>query len=99
MTTFSLQPPTLVASVLLVLVIATDCSRARAQNPPTPALPVPRQIVEAACGECQFGMTGNGCDLAIRIDGSTYFVDGTKSTIMAMHMPTTVCATKSEKRW
>ena len=35
------------------------------------------QIVEASCGECQFGMEGHGCDLAVRIDGKPYFVDGT----------------------
>lgn len=35
------------------------------------------QIVEASCGQCQFKMDGKGCDLAIRIDGKTYFVDGT----------------------
>ncbi len=35
------------------------------------------QIVEAACGQCQFEMKGNGCDLAVRIDGKSYFVDGT----------------------
>ena len=36
------------------------------------------QIVEAACGQCQFGMNGKGgCDLAVRIDGKSYFVDGT----------------------
>ena len=36
------------------------------------------QIVEAACGQCQFEMTENsGCDLAVRIDGKSYFVDGT----------------------
>lgn len=35
------------------------------------------QIVVASCGQCQFGMDGNGCDLAVRIDGKTYFVDGT----------------------
>lgn len=34
-------------------------------------------IVEAACGECQFGMTGSDCDLAVRMDGKAYFVDGT----------------------
>ena len=34
-------------------------------------------IVEAACGECRFKMKGDGCDLAIRIKGKTYFVDGT----------------------
>ena len=36
------------------------------------------QIVETACGQCQFGMKGKaGCDLAVRIDGKSYFVDGT----------------------
>ncbi|MFT5303666.1 MAG: hypothetical protein ACI87E_000019 [Mariniblastus sp.] len=34
------------------------------------------QIVGASCGQCQLGMDGNGCDLAVRIDGKTYFVDG-----------------------
>lgn len=36
------------------------------------------QIVEVSCGECQFGMKGKSCDLAVRIDGKSYFVDGTK---------------------
>lgn len=36
------------------------------------------QIVEASCGQCQFGMKEKGgCDLAVRIDGKAYFVDGT----------------------
>jgi len=35
-------------------------------------------IVEAACGECQLGLKGKSCDLAIRINGKAYFVDGTK---------------------
>lgn len=36
------------------------------------------QTVEAACGQCQFGMREkSGCDLAVRIDGKSYFVDGT----------------------
>lgn len=35
------------------------------------------QIVETACGECQFKLTGDGCDLAVRINGRSYFVDGT----------------------
>lgn len=33
--------------------------------------------VEAACGECQLGLSGKGCDLAIRMNGHAYFVDGT----------------------
>jgi hypothetical protein len=36
------------------------------------------KIVEASCGQCQFGMKSGGCDLAVRIDGKSYFVDGTK---------------------
>lgn len=35
------------------------------------------QIVEASCGQCQFKMKGHGCELAVRIDGKPYFVDGT----------------------
>ena len=35
------------------------------------------QIVEASCGQCQFGMKAEGCSLAVRIDGKPYFVDGT----------------------
>ena len=33
-------------------------------------------IAEAACGECQFGLEGESCDLAVRIAGKAYFVDG-----------------------
>lgn len=32
--------------------------------------------VEASCGECNFGLPGNNCDLAVKIDGKAYFVDG-----------------------
>ena len=35
------------------------------------------QVVEASCGECNFKMEGKGCDLAVRINGKSYFVDGT----------------------
>ena len=36
------------------------------------------QVVDAACGQCQFRMTKkSGCDLAVKIDGKSYFVDGT----------------------
>lgn len=55
--------------VFLFIGIATQ-----AQNKKTTEKP---QIVETACGECQFGMKGKSCDLAVRIDGKPYFVDGT----------------------
>ena len=36
------------------------------------------RLVEAGCGQCQFRMTEkSGCDLAVIIDGKSYFVDGT----------------------
>lgn len=33
-------------------------------------------LVEASCGECNFGMQGKSCELAIRMNGKVYFVDG-----------------------
>jgi hypothetical protein len=38
---------------------------------------VKKQIVQASCGQCKFKMAGHGCDLAVRIEGKSYFVDGT----------------------
>ena len=35
------------------------------------------QVVEASCGECQFKLDGKGCNLAVRMAGKAYFVDGT----------------------
>lgn len=40
-------------------------------NPRQPLL-----VVEASCGQCKFGLPGEGCTLAIRIDGKAYFADG-----------------------
>ena len=38
-----------------------------------------KQLVEAACGQCQFGLESKkGCDLAVRIHGKSYFVEGSK---------------------
>ena len=35
------------------------------------------QVVEISCGQCQFGIEKPmGCDLAIRLDGQPYFIDG-----------------------
>ena len=35
------------------------------------------QVVDAACGQCKFGLPGKSCDLAVKINGKAYFVDGT----------------------
>ena len=39
-------------------------------------LAVKLREVDASCGQCQFGMPGNGCDLAIRLEDKLYYVDG-----------------------
>lgn len=57
--------------IISILVLFVSFSMSAQEKPKT-------QIVEASCGQCQFGMKGKGgCDLAVRIDGKTYFVDGT----------------------
>ena len=55
---------------LAILLSATIASAQDKKEEPKP------QIVEASCGQCQFGMEGHGCELAVRIDGKSYFVDG-----------------------
>ena len=59
---------------ILYLAILFSATLASAQDKKEEPKP---QIVEASCGQCQFGMEGHGCELAVRIDGKSYFVDGT----------------------
>ena len=58
---------------ILYLTILFTATLATAQDKKEAPKP---QIVEASCGQCQFGMEGHGCQLAVRIDGKSYFVDG-----------------------
>ena len=37
----------------------------------------PTYEVEATCGNCMYKMKGDGCHLAIKLNGKNYFVDGT----------------------
>jgi Family of unknown function (DUF6370) len=34
------------------------------------------QVVEVSCGECKFHLKGKSCDLAVRVNGKAYFLDG-----------------------
>lgn len=52
--------------ILFLLIQFNSCSESKSEV----------QIVEASCGQCQFKLEGEGCDLAVRIDGKAYFVDG-----------------------
>lgn len=33
--------------------------------------------MKVACGQCKLGLSGHGCDLALRYKGKAYFIDGT----------------------
>lgn len=77
-------------STLLFGLLAVACSgetsaptgdagaTATAASDGAPPLSVSGLKVEAACGQCQFGMQGGGCDLAVRLPAAaSFFVDGT----------------------
>ena len=34
------------------------------------------QLAEVSCGECNFHLKGKSCDLALRVSGKAYFIDG-----------------------
>ena len=58
---------------ILYLAILFSATLASAQDKKEEPKP---QIVEASCGQCQFEMEGHGCESAVRMDGKSYFVDG-----------------------
>ena len=58
---------------IFLLVLTTSFSFAQEK------VELKKQTVEASCGQCKFGLEGKGCDLAIRYEGKSYFVEGDKS--------------------
>lgn len=67
-------------ALLFALLFSTAAFTASAQDK-TPKASAPDKNkpllnVEASCGQCRFGLEGKGCDLAVRLDGKAYFVDG-----------------------
>ena len=66
---------------LITFIVSILSFAAIAQQNETPKEPAKNKkvlIVDAACGQCKLELKGSGCDLAIRLDGQAYFVDGTK---------------------
>ncbi len=41
-----------------------------------PAANKPIQVVEVSCGKCKLGLTGKTCEMAVRINGKSYYADG-----------------------
>jgi hypothetical protein len=67
----------ILSSIVCLLFISTAIGQ---KSDPKVSMPDPNkkiQVVETACGECQFKLAGKGCNLAVRIDSNSYFVDGT----------------------
>lgn len=67
------RPVTLLIGSLLIGCLSLGCQTS--MDTSTAAVAT-TQVVEAACGQCQFGLPGTGCDLAVRIDGNAAYVDG-----------------------
>jgi hypothetical protein len=62
--------PNHLSLIILIALLLSGCATRSAVALQTPT------VVETACGECKFGLKGDDCDLAIRVDGHSYFVDG-----------------------
>ncbi|MGN8057329.1 DUF6370 family protein [Pedobacter sp. 22163] len=66
-------------AIIITLCISFFGFVAKAQTVPqktASAKVITKQTVDIACGECQFKMKGKDCELAVKIDGKSYFVDG-----------------------
>jgi hypothetical protein len=70
------KPLTMKKFLLLAAVTLTTSLFAQEKKQGTPDKTKPVQTVEAACGQCKLGLPGKTCDLAVRINGKAYFVDG-----------------------
>ena len=64
----------LALSSLLGVMLVGGCDGRTVNEPP--AADDTGRLVEASCGQCQFDLPGQGCTLAVRIDGIAYFVEG-----------------------
>ena len=65
-------------AIVLIFSLILVSSISNAQNKyPIADSTRPIKEVEASCGLCQLGLKASDCALAVRIDGKSYFVDGT----------------------
>lgn len=64
------------ALALIMVVSGLTVSAQTSKQKAVKSTVIENQVVEIACGECKFKMKGKSCDLAVRIDGKPYFVDG-----------------------
>lgn len=66
----------LLASFIAIPAMSQDTGKSKTSTP-DPKKKI--ETVEASCGQCNFAMKDKrGCDLAVRINGKAYFIEGTK---------------------
>ncbi len=63
-------------SLLFILGAYTASSQSKKELP-APDSTKKIQVVKAACGQCKFGLRGEDCTLAVKINGKAYLVEGT----------------------
>ncbi|MGM9477889.1 DUF6370 family protein [Pedobacter sp. GSP4] len=61
---------------ILLGVFAFSVSAQTTPQKATASKVITKQTVDIACSECQFKMKGKDCELAVKINGKPYFVDG-----------------------
>ena len=62
---------------LIILAFAASCGAPAEEAKEITAEQLAEGVhVEAACGTCLFDMEGDACELAVKINGKGYFVDG-----------------------
>ena len=69
-----MKPILIMLSILMLSTAGFAQDKSRTEKPTKKV--ISEKVVEASCGQCQFGMEGKSCDLAVKIDGKAYFVDG-----------------------
>lgn len=67
----------IIPSIVFLLLAATAMGQSKQPAVDKPDASKKIDTVEASCGLCKFDMKANSCTLAVRINGKTYFVDGT----------------------
>ena len=66
-------------AILLLLMMCSCFLFGQDKAKATPKTPEINQIAGVSCSQCNFKLkTQKGCDLAVRLNGKAYFIDGTK---------------------
>lgn len=66
----------LIDVALLIIICCTSNPNNASTDISSDNLVITEQIAEVSCGQCMFKLSGKGCDLAIKLDGKAYYVDG-----------------------